>query len=81
MIATILRAAALVVLARIILEWIPVTYEHPLGKVRSFLRSITEPLLRPIRAIVPPVRMGAGALDLSPLILIVALQLLAGAFS
>jgi len=35
-----------------------------------------EPILRPIRAVVPPVRMGGAALDLSPLILIVGIQIL-----
>jgi len=33
-------------------------------------------MLRPIRAVVPPVRMGGAALDLSPIILILGLQIL-----
>ena len=53
--------------------------EHPVGKVRHALRLVTQPLLAPLRALIPPVRMGAVAVDLSPLVLILGLNLLAGA--
>ena len=75
----VIQAYALVVFARIVMEWIPVSYDHPLARVRSVLRAATEPVLRPMRALLPPVRLGGMALDLSPLILILALSLLAGA--
>jgi len=51
--------------------------EHPVGRVRHLFRLATQPLLAPLRALIPPVRMGAVAVDLSPLILILALNLLA----
>ncbi|HEX9977613.1 MAG TPA: YggT family protein [Acidimicrobiia bacterium] len=76
---TIVLAYAYVVLARVILEWIPVSYDHPLARVRSVLRAVTDPLLTPLRSIIPPVRMGGMALDLSPMILMIVLFLLAGA--
>jgi YggT family protein len=73
------QAYSLVVFARIVLEWIPVSYDHPLARVRAVFRSLTEPVLRPLRAILPPVRMGAMGLDLSPLVLLIALAILAAA--
>ena len=73
------QAYSLVVFARIVLEWIPVSYDHPLARVRAAFRAITEPVLRPLRAILPPVRMGGMGLDLSPLILLIALGILAAA--
>jgi len=42
------------------------------------LSGITEPLLRPLRAILPPIRLGGVGLDLSPLVLMLGLSLLAG---
>jgi YggT family protein len=69
----------LVVIARIILEYIPVDYDHPVARARSALRSVTEPLLAPIRAVIPSLRMGGIALDLSPIVLIVVLNILAAA--
>ncbi len=72
----ILQVYAIVVFARIVLEWIPVSYDHPVARVRSVLRALTEPLLRPLRAILPPIRMGDIALDLSPLVLVLGLSVL-----
>lgn len=75
----ILQAYWVVVVARIVLEWIPVSYDHPLARVRAALRAVTEPILAPLRAMIPAVRMGGMGLDLSPLILLLALSLLSGA--
>ena len=69
----------LVVVARIVLEWIPVSFDHPVARIRSALRSATEPVLGPLRAMIPPGRMGGVGLDLSPIILLIGLSLLAGA--
>ena len=74
-----IQAYALVVFARIVFEWIPVSYEHPLARVRAVLRSLTEPALRPLRAIIPTIRMGDIGIDLSPLVLVLILSILAGA--
>jgi len=38
---------------------------HPAS---AFLRQITEPVLAPIRRLIPPVRSGAMAWDLSPMV-------------
>ena len=54
-------------LARIILEWIQVSYAHPLMR---FLWDITEPLLAPIRRRLPTF----AGLDFSPLVVVVLLS-------
>lgn len=58
----------LIVLISVILSYFMDPY-HP---VRRFLDRIVEPMLAPIRRVVPLV----GMLDLSPLILILLIQLL-----
>jgi YggT family protein len=73
-----LQALSLVVFARVVLEWIPVGEAHPVGRLRHVLRLVTQPLLAPLRAVIPPIRMGSVAVDLSPVILIVALSVIAG---
>jgi YggT family protein len=65
------------IFGRIILSWFPIDSTSPLSGVRAFLFRITEPVLGPIRRMVPFVRIGAaGALDLSPIIVVLVLQLL-----
>ena len=52
-----------------ILSWVGPGTQNPAATV---LWSINEPLLRPVRNIIPPI----GGLDLSPLAVIIALQVL-----
>jgi YggT family protein len=52
-----------------ILSWVGPGVSNPAG---SILWSINEPLLRPVRRVIPPM----SGLDLSPLIVILALQFL-----
>jgi YggT family protein len=66
----------LVLLGRILLSWFPVTPGTFLAQVNSVLYALTEPILGPLRRAIPPVRMGAAALDLSPIIAFIALRLL-----
>ncbi len=63
-------------LGRIILSWFPSTGGGALETVRMVLFRITEPVLAPIRAVLPPVRIGAMGLDLSPMIVFIGLQIL-----
>ena len=64
------------VIAWVILSWIPTSSTHPLGKVNVFLDRIIYPVILPLRRVIPPVRIGGGMLDLSPIVLIIGLQLL-----
>lgn len=60
----------------VILSWIRVSSTHPLGKVQTFLDRIIYPVILPLRRIVPPLRIGGGALDLSPIVLLLGIQVL-----
>jgi YggT family protein len=70
-----LQAAWIALFARIILEWIPVSYDHPVARLRGVLRIVTEPVLAPVRRLIPPVRTGAIALDLTPLIVLILVSI------
>ncbi len=45
-------------------------------EIYGFLWILTEPVLKPIRNVLPPVSMGAGYLDLSPLVLLILLSII-----
>ena len=69
----------LVILARIIMSWVRITPGTPVASIYSVLFSITEPVLGPIRRMIPPVRMGMGAIDVSPIIVLVVIQIVCSA--
>lgn len=72
----VLQIYSLVIFARIILEWVPVGYEHPVARVRAVLRAVTEPVLGPVRRMMPPLRTGSIALDLSPIAVILGIMVI-----
>ncbi len=67
-----------ILFGRIVLSLFQVgLHQNSLGaKAYQILYGLTEPLLAPIRGLLPAIRMGAGFLDLSPVILLILLQML-----
>ena len=54
---------------RIVMTWIPrMPYNPVLNAVLTFVRDVTDPYLNIFRRILPPVRLGPAALDLSPMV-------------
>jgi YggT family protein len=69
-IGLLLQFFRLVLLARIILSWFPnVDRRNP---IIQFLFDVTEPVLRPVREMMPP----SGGFDFSPLIVFLIIQVL-----
>ncbi len=64
---------SMVVFVQVILSWFP-SNGGALSTVREWTGRLTEPVLGPIRRALPSM----GGLDLSPLVLILALQVLRG---
>lgn len=58
----------LLVLAHVIVSWVL----SPWHEVRRFLDSLVEPLLAPIRRLLPQ----AGGIDFSPLVLLIVLDII-----
>lgn len=59
----------LMIVGRVLLSWVNPRFEGPVGR---FLYETTEPLLAPIRRILPQ----TGMFDLSPLVLLLGLGFL-----
>lgn len=65
------------VVLRLVTQFGRLTSSHPVTRITDALSSVIEPVLRPIRNILPPIRMGgAVGLDLSPLVLFFGLAIL-----
>ncbi len=78
LICALLRLYLLVILAAIISSWIPTSEGSLADRLVKGLRAATEPVFRPVRSLVPAVQLGGAALDLSPLIVLVVLQVVTG---
>lgn len=65
-----IRIYSFIVLGAVILSWVRPPADHPLVRL---IHGLTEPVLAPIRKVLPPM----GGFDLSPLALLLGLQLLA----
>ena len=62
---------SLIVFVAVILSWFQLPYDNPAVR---FANSLTEPLLQPIRRVLPTM----GRMDFSPIVLLVGLQMLKG---
>jgi len=62
----------LVLFARAVMSWFPIRPGTAMAQVALVLRDLTEPLLSPLRQVIPP----AGMFDLSFLVLMLGLLVL-----
>jgi YggT family protein len=60
-----------IVFGAVIASWVQLPPDNPIG---NFLYSMTEPLLGPIRSVLPDM----GGIDFSPLVLLFGLRMLRG---
>ena len=76
LVCSVLNIYLILIFARIILSWFPVSPGGALAQIFSFLYTVTEPVLGPIRRAIPPIGMGGMGFDLSPIIVIVGVQII-----
>jgi YggT family protein len=74
LLAALIDLYSLVVLAAVVLSLVGLDPRNPL---MAFVRALTDPILIPIRTVLPPM----GGLDFSPMLLLIALQVLRGLVS
>jgi YggT family protein len=70
----VIQAYIILLFIRLILSWFPTDPWSSWAKVVGWLAAITDPVLVPIRRIMPPLRVGGTAIDLSPIVLFFALE-------
>jgi len=73
-ISALCRAYAFLILVRVVLSWVNSSpyrrLDHPLIRL---LDRLTEPVLAPLRRIVPPI---GGAIDASPIVALILIELM-----
>jgi YggT family protein len=67
-----LQILSIAILVRVLLTWFPVDPSNPIIRI---LYDITEPILAPLRKVIPRI----GMFDLSPIAAMLLIQFIAGA--
>ncbi len=64
------------VFGRVLLSWFPLNPHGAMATVAGFLITVTDPVMRRVRRILPAARFGGMALDFSPVVVIFGIILL-----
>ena len=74
---TLVLVYVVLIIVRILMSWIPrMPYNRWLNMVLTFVTDVTDPYLNIFRRVIPPVRIGPGALDLSPTVGVILLLII-----
>jgi len=74
-----LRIYYFILLGRIIMSWFMMGGgggSPTVNMIYQFLYGVTEPVLAPLRSVIPSIKMGMGYLDLSPIVLLILVRIL-----
>ena len=78
-VSTLALVYLILIFIRILMSWIPrMPYNRYLSAFLQFVTDVTDPYLNVFRRILPMVRIGPGALDLSPIVATIVLLLVSG---
>jgi YggT family protein len=78
-VSTLVLVYSILIFIRILLSWIPrMPYNRFLSAAIGFVTDVVDPYLNLFRRFLPPVRIGPGSLDLSPIVGLIVLQLVGG---
>ncbi len=72
----VLNLYSLALFAWVILSWVRISSTHPLAKLQLMLDRIIYPVILPIRRVIPPVRIGGAAIDLSVILVFILIRVI-----
>ena len=74
-ICRVLQLYLIILLVRVVLSWVP-SLPEPIRPLERGVRAITEPVVAPLRQVLPPAQIGAVAIDLSFIVLFFLISIL-----
>ena len=78
-VSTLITVYIVLIFIRILMSWFTrIPYNRYLDAVLKFVAEVTDPYLRLFRRFIPAVRIGPGALDLSPIVGVLVLSIVGG---
>jgi len=58
-----------VIIARVLLSWLPIPSSEPFASIVKVIHAVTDPIMEPLRKVIPSM----GGLDFSPIVVIIGL--------
>lgn len=78
-VSTLITVYVIVIFVRILMSWVPrMPYNRWLSAFLEFVTDVTDPYLRLFRRVLPLVKLGPGAIDISPMIATIVLIIVGG---
>jgi YggT family protein len=78
-VSTLITVYIVLIFIRILMSWFTrIPYNRYLDAVLRFVTEVTDPYLNIFRRFIPPLRIGPGALDLSPIVAVLVLSIVGG---
>jgi YggT family protein len=78
-VGTLVLVYLILIVIRVVMSFFErIPYYVWLDKFMTFVRDVTDPYLNVFRRFLPPIRLGPGALDLSPMIGMIVLIVVGG---
>jgi YggT family protein len=74
-IAWVIEAYVVVLVVRALLSWIPMSQGSSLTSFSRAIEVVTEPVLKPVRRVIPPLRAGGMGIDVSFIVVLVGLEI------
>jgi YggT family protein len=71
------QALTLAIIGRALLSWFPMGPRNPFYPLAVILHQVTEPILAPLRRVIPTI----GMIDISPIVALLLLNLMQGLLS
>ena len=70
-ICSLINLFVILVIVRVVLSWFPVDPRGPVGQVSRLVSTVTDPVMEPVRRVLPSV----GPIDISPIVVVLFLTI------
>ena len=78
MLCSLLGLYSIILIVRVVLSWFPINPHGAGATVAGFIYVLTDPVLVPLRRVIPALRVGSVGLDLAPMAVFFLIALVRG---
>jgi YggT family protein len=73
----VLQVYVFILIAYSVMSWVRPSFDSPVRKVQRGLAAVCDPILNPVRRLMPTAQVGGVGLDLSVIVVILVIEVIA----